>query len=196
MDKNEHYRQVFLSFKELCAADQQPCSFSKYCRKHGVEQSKMRQILGDEFQNIRTLPGYTCVNSRLYATIYENFKKLCADGNQPGTFKDYCAGFGVSYKQVHSYLNNHKLRLVGLSGYSGPTGYLGKGRGEGKGRYAEVPFEDVIFEEAGFLPVGDANVITVSVDGHVAVRFPSDTDVAVIAKFVKKMGKEADHVES
>ena len=47
----------------------------------------------------------------------------------------------------------------------------------------------MIFEEAGFLPAGDGNVITVKVDGHVAVSFPADTDVAVIARFVKKMGK-------
>lgn len=192
MDKKERHRQVFLSFKELCALGQQPCSFNKYCMEHGVNQNLMRQILKNEFQNIRTLPGYECVNSRLYATIYENFKNLCAEGKQPGTFKDYCSSFGVSRAQIHGYLKNHGLRVVGLPGYSGPTGNLGKGRRN----YAEVPFEEVIFEEAGFLPAGDSNVITVSVDGHVSVRFPADTDVAVIAKFIKKMGKEAGNVES
>lgn len=45
MDKKEHYRQVFLSFKELCASGRQPCSFSKYCKEHDVDQNKIRQIL-------------------------------------------------------------------------------------------------------------------------------------------------------
>lgn len=189
MDKKEHYRQVFLSFKNLCAADQQPCSFSRYCREHGVEHALMRQILGDEYQNIRTIPGYACGKSRLYATIYENFKTLCASGKQPGTFKDYCAGFGVSRKQIHTYLTNHGLRVVGLPGYVGPSG-------AGNRKCQSIPFEDVIFEEAGFLPAGDTNVITVSVDGHVAVHFPTDTDVSVIARFIKKMRKGVGHVES
>lgn len=104
MDKKEHYRQVFLSFKNLCATDQQPCSFSKYCREHGLEHAQVRQILGDEFQNIRTLPGYTCVNSRIYATIYENFKNLCAEGRQPGSFAAYCRSFGISWSKIHSYM--------------------------------------------------------------------------------------------
>lgn len=54
----------------------------------------------------------------------------------------------------------------------------------------------MIFEEAGFLPAESGNVITVKVDGHVAVSFPADTDVAIIARFVRKMGKEAGHVGS
>ena len=58
----------------------------------------------------------------------------------------------------------------------------------------EIPFEEVIFEEAGFLPAEGCNMITVKVNGHVAVSFPADTDVAVIAKFVRKIGKEAGHV--
>ena len=32
------------------------------------------------------------------------------------------------------------------------------------------------------------------VNGHVAVSFPADTDVAIIARFVRKMGKEVGHV--
>ena len=82
------------------------------------------------------------------------------------------------------YLRN--LRANTLPGYRRP----------GRSQCEAVPFEDVIFEEAGFLPTGDTNVITVSVDGHVAVHFPADTEVAVIAKFIKKMEKEAVHVES
>lgn len=69
------------------------------------------------------------------------------------------------------------------------------GHAEMRRKYNEIPFEEIIFEEAGFLPASNANVITVSVDGHIAVSFPADTDVAVVAKFIKKMGKEASHVE-
>lgn len=78
---------------------------------------------------------------------------------------------------------------MGLPGYIWPTGTGGR-------KCQSIPFEDVIFEEAGFLPAAETNVITVSVDGHVAVSFPADTDVAVIARFIKKMGKEVGHVES
>lgn len=189
MEKEEHYRQVFLSFKELCAQGRQPSSFRAYCIANGVDQSQMRQVLRNEFKNIKTLPGYGCVNSRLYADIYTRFKQLCAQGKQPGTFSSYCRSFGVTRDQIHSYLKNHHLRVVGLPGYTGPTGF-------GKGKSQEVPFENVIFEEAGFLPAEGGNVITVKVDGHVAVSFPADTDVAVIARFVRKMGKEAGHVGS
>ena len=84
-------------------------------------------------------------------------------------------------------MKNHHLRVAGLPGYTGPTGM-------GTGRSQKVPFEDVIFEEAGFLPAEGGNVITVKVDGHVAVSFPADTDVAIIARFVRKMGKEVGHV--
>ena len=77
--------------------------------------------------------------------------------------------------------------MAGLPGYTGPTG-------TGNNKSQEVPFEDVIFEEASFLPADTGNVITVKVDGHVAVSFPADTDVAVIAKFVRKMKKEDDRV--
>ena len=152
----------------------------------------MRQILGEEFQNIRTLPGYSCVTSRIYSTIYENFKSLCAEGRQPGSFGGYCRSFGISWAKIHSYMKNNRLTVIGLPGYSGPRLPSGV-RGS---RAQEIPFEDVIFEEAGFLPATETSVITVSADGHVAVSFPADTDVAVIAKFIKKMGKEAGHVES
>lgn len=52
----------------------------------------------------------------------------------------------------------------------------------------EVPFM------AGFLPAESCNVITVKVYGKVEVSFPADADLSVIAKFVRKMGKEAGHV--
>lgn len=53
----------------------------------------------------------------------------------------------------------------------------------------------MIFEEAGFLPAESCNVITVRVDGNVEVSFPEDTDLSVIVKFIRKMGKEVTHVE-
>ena len=189
MGKVELYRQVFLSFKQLCAEGRQPSSFRAYCIANGVDQRQMRQVLKSEFQDIKTLPGYCCVKSRLYGEIYERFKQLCAQGRQPGTLSSYCRSFGVTYGHLHSYLYRKHLRVAGLPGYTGPTG-------TGNNKSEEVPFEDVIFEEAGFLPADTGNVITVKVDGHVAVSFPADTDVAVIAKFVRKMGKEVGHVGS
>ena len=148
----------------------------------------MAQVLKGEYQHIRTLPGYTSVGD-ICRTIYEEFKRLCADGRQPGTFKAYCLQHGITRKQMHGYLNRNKLRVHGLPGFKGPAG-AGTLTHSGQ----EIPFEEVIFEEAGFLPADTGNVITVKVDGHVAVSFPSDTDVAVIAKFVRKMGKGVDDV--
>ena len=57
----------------------------------------------------------------------------------------------------------------------------------------------MIFEEAGFLPAESCNVITVRVDGNVEVSFPADTDLSVIAKFIRKIGKDGwtdeDHLQ-
>lgn len=187
MDKETLYRQVFTSFKNLCAIGEQPSSFSKYCSDHGVNPNLMPIIVKGEYQNIRTLPGYRfrrdihSVGTR-YMEIYENFRELCAQGRQPGTFRDYCAGFGVNRDQMHSYLRRNHLKVAGLPGYDGPAGV-------GVPHCRDIPFDEIIFEESGFLPTGDGNVITVKVDGHVAVSFPADTDVAVIARFVRKMGK-------
>lgn len=83
----------------------------------------------------------------------------------------------------------NKLRITDIPGFTWSNGRCAS-------RYREIPFEDVIFEEAGFLPAEGGNVITVKVNGHVAVSFPADTDVAVIARFVRKMGKEVGHVGS
>jgi len=188
MDKVELYRQVFTSFRTLCAEGKQPSSFNAYCKGHGVSQCQMAQVLKGEYQRIRTLPGYTSIGGRCH-TVYEEFKDLCAQGRQPGTFKDYCLRYGISRQQMHSYLKRNGLKVAGLPGYTGPSGTA-------ISSCQEMPFEDVIFEEAGFLPADSGNVITVKIDGHVAVSFPADTDVAVIAKFVRKMGKEAGHVGS
>lgn len=188
MDKVELYRQVFQSFKALCARGEQPCSFSAYCRDYGVEQNQMRQILKGEFQNIRTLPGYRNI-SHICSEIYEEFKQKCAEGKQPGTFADFYSVHGVTWEQMHGYLKRNKLKVVGLPGYKMLTG-------GSRSQSQEIPFEEVIFEEAGFLPAEGCNMITVKLDGHVAVSFPADTDVAIIARFVRKMGKEAGHVGS
>lgn len=188
MDKEELYRQVFTTFRTMCAEGKQPSSFNAYCKAHGVVQCQMAQVLKGEYQRIRTLPGYVSIGSRC-RTIYEEFKNLCAEGRQPGTFKAYYNSRGVTRRQMDGFQRRNKLKVVGLPGYTGPTG-------TGNGRCQGVPFEDVIFEEAGFLPADNGYAITVKVDGHVAVSFPADTDVAVIAKFVRKMGKEAGHVGS
>lgn len=186
MEKVELYRLVFNSYKELCASGLQKESFSAYCRAYGVEHSRMRSVLKDEFKAIRSLPGYVSTG-KICRQIYDEFKSLCAEGKQPCTFKEYYNRYGITREQMHSFQKRNKLNVAGLPGYSGRSG-------TGCGKCKEIPFEDVIFEEAGFFPAGDTNVITVSVDNHVAVRFPADTDIDVIARFIRKMGKEAGHV--
>lgn len=188
MDKVELYRQVFTSFRRLCAEGKQPSSFNAYCKAHGVMQCQMTKVLKGEYQRIKSLPGYTSTGS-ICREIYEDFKSLCAEGRQPSTFRAYYKSRGVSRKQMEGFQHRNKLKVVGLPGFTGPDG-------TGNVKCQEVPFEEVIFEESGFLPADTGNVITVKVDGHVAVSFPADTDVAVIARFVRRMGKEAGHVGS
>ena len=146
-------------------------------------------VLKEEYQSLNDIPGYTRGSSLKFrcSQVYEEFKTLCADGRQPGTFIDYYKGFGITKKQMKDFLFRNRLRVVDLPGYTSPfTG--------GSPRYKEIPFEDIIFEEAGFLPAESCNVITVRVDGNVEVSFPADTDLSVIAKFIRKMGKEVTHV--
>lgn len=88
---------------------------------------------------------------------------------------------------MKDFLWRNRLRVSDLPGYTSP--HTGR-----SSRYKEIPFEDVIFEEAGFLPAESCNVITVRVDGNVEVSFPADTDLSVITKFIRKMGKEDSHV--
>ncbi|WP_322933785.1 hypothetical protein VCM39_03950 [Bacteroides sp. CG01] len=166
----------------------QPSSFSSYCRKNGVKESQMRQILKDEFQPIKTLPGY-CNIGMLCSRIYYDFKSLCASGRQPGSFTAYYRKHGITSKQMVGFQWRNKLKVAGLPGFKGPPG-TSTPHGQ------EIPFEDVIFEESGFLPAGGANVISVKVDGQVVVSFPADTDPAVVAKFVQRIGKGGSHVES
>lgn len=193
MDKVGLYRQVFLSYKELCAKGVQSCSFHSYCLEHGVDQCQMPIVLKGDFEKIRTLPGYRLIRkdgtNDLCWRIYNEFKELCAAGKQPGTFRSYCNKYGITKRQMDGFKHRNKVKVAGLPGYIGPVA-------TGNGKCQSIPFENVIFEEAGFLPAADTNVITVSVDGHVAVRFPADTDVDVIARFIKKMGKGAGNVES
>lgn len=186
MDKVELYRQVYFTFKELCADGKQPCSFRAYCKEYGVDQSRMQMVLKGEYIPVTKLPGYVRDGGKalICSRIYEDFKKLCAQGNQPGSFKSYHESFGITRTEMHSYLNRNKLKVVGLLGFTAIHASHAQ----------EIPFEDVVFEEAGFLPCNDENVITVRVDGHVAVSFPANTDVDVVAKFVNKMRKEARHV--
>ncbi|WP_347286120.1 hypothetical protein [uncultured Bacteroides sp.] len=88
---------------------------------------------------------------------------------------------------MDGFKRRNKVKVAGLPGYTEP-------KGSGNVKCQSIPFEEVIFEEAGFLPAYTGNMITVKVDGHVAVSFPADTDVAVIARFVRRMGKEAGDV--
>lgn len=187
MDKVAKYRQVFNSFRDLCSQGEQPSSFRVYCIEHGVDCVQMRSVLKNEFRNVKELPGYRLrVSKRAIgkkcSRIFEEFKSLCAAGHQPGTFAKYYKKYGITREQMRDYQKRNKLKVLGMPGYTWSTG-IGMPRGQ------EIPFEEVIFEEAGFLPADSGNVITVKVDGHVAVSFPADTDVAVIAKFVRKMGK-------
>ena len=165
-----------------------------YCKGHGVRPDKMSIVLKDEFDGPQSIPGYVRCSSYGAPSIgcrctkvYEDFKRLCDAGRQPGTFKSYCHQHGITKSQMSNFLQRKGLRVAGLPGYKGPPGTSCI-------KCIEVPFENVIFEEAGFLPAESGNVITVKVDGHVAVSFPADTDVAVIARFVRKMGKEAGDV--
>lgn len=194
MDKVAKYRQVFNSFRNLCAQGKQPSSFRAYCIERGVDCAQMRSVLKNKFRNVRELPGYRIrVSKRAIgkkcSRVFEEFKVLCAAGSQPGTFAEHYKKYGITRGQMRGYQKRNHLKVLGLPGYTWSNG-MGSPRGQ------EIPFEDVIFEDAGFLPADSGNVITVKVDGHVVVGFPADTDVAVIAKFVREMGKGGDHVGS
>ena len=186
MDKVDLYRQVFNAYKELCAKGETVVYFSRFCKEYGIDSHQMRWTLGKEFVNIKTLPGYKSISTRC-SEVYESFKNLCSEGRQPGSFAGYYKSFGIGRRQMERFMYRNNLRITDITGFAWSNGRCGS-------RYSEVPFEEVIFEEAGFLPADSGNVITVKVDGHVAVIFPADTDVAVIARFVRKMGKEAGDV--
>lgn len=189
MDIVERYRQVFMSFKDMCASGTQNCTFSQFCREQGMEADQMRKILKDEFEPIRSLKGYRRPGN-LYREVYDNFRLLCAEGRQSQSFAEYYRGYGLRRKQVEGYMWRNKLRISELPGYrKASTGHCRLNSG-----HQEIPFEDIVFEETGFLPVPGNPSITVKVWDHVAVSFPADTDIDIIAGFIKKMGKEVGHV--
>ena len=190
MTRKELYRQVYYEFKDLCARGQQPGSFVAYCRSKGVGRDSVRMALGEEYQLLHTLDGYTrrsiSPENRKYMQVYLDYKELCGKGEQPGDFKNYCQSLGLKASAVYRFLYDRNISIKSIQGYQLPKT---SGR-----RYESVPFEDIIFEESGFLPGSVNKVITVQVDGHVSVSFPADTDVDVVARFVSQLGKEVSHV--
>lgn len=192
MTRKEQYRQIYKEFKDLCARGQQPGSFLAYCKSKGVRSDCLRTSLGEEFQDLHTLDGYTRKSTSpkkdKYMRAYLDYKELCHKGDQPGSFKSYCRSLGLNAQAVYMFLSHRNISISGIEGYE----YHSKLRH----RYEGIPFEEVVFEESGFLPAEGNNVITVQVDGHVSVSFPSDTNVDVVAEFVRKLGKEVSHVGS
>lgn len=191
MEEKETYREVYETFRALCARGEQPCSFFEYCHRCGVTYGKLKDVLCDEYAGVQGIAGYSrmkiSTSENEYMQLYNGFKELCGNLEQIGSFAQYCEERGYNRWRVYTFLYRKGIKISDLPGYINPSTL----------RYREaIPFEDVIFEEAGFLPTGNGNAITVRVDGHVVVSFPADTDVGVIAKFINKMGKEACHVES
>lgn len=84
-------------------------------------------VLKEEYQSLSEIPGYTRGSSLKFrcSQVYEDFKFLCADGRQPGTFIDYYKGLGITKKQMESYLWRNKLRVIDLPGYTSPFGCPG-----------------------------------------------------------------------
>ena len=191
MDKVKLYRQVFTEFKELCALGKQSCSFAFFCRDHGVNPAEMRSVLKDEYQKVTTLPGYMHGRDVGFVCfdIYKKFKALCAEGKQPGSFCSFYKGFGITKRQMDHFMNRTQLKIYDIPNFSDTLWYGGMAP-----HIEEVPFENIIFEESGFVPTNSNKEITVNMENHVSVSFPADTDISVIIDFIKKMGKEADHV--
>lgn len=185
------YEAVFDGFKSLCSQGKQPGSLKQYCDSEGVSYGGIKHWIKKRGMRLSDCEGYDRFFSQRILSecgkrglaLYEEFKSLCGQNRQPCSFSAFCARNGLRASNVMSLLRTRGTGLSDIPGY----------RGRRPGKAMEVPFENVIFEEAGFLPA-ENNVITVSVDGHVAVSFPVDTDIAVVAKFVMKMGKEAGHV--
>ena len=120
MDKVELYRQVFNSYKKMCVEGKQPSSFHAYCKKHGVSQCQMPVVLKDDYQPVKTLPGYVRDSGKalVCSRIFNDFKNLCAEGNQPGSFASFCKSFGITWGQMYAYLTQNKLRVSDLARYS------------------------------------------------------------------------------
>lgn len=127
MDKVDQYREVYRSFIALCGKWKQDCSFVEYCRQNGVDAGYMNDILGDEFQGVRHIPGYKMTHvgknkatTLLYGRIFDDFKVLCADGRQPGSFVAYCKERGIEYSRMNRYLNVRNLKVGSIPGYQRP----------------------------------------------------------------------------
>lgn len=143
MDKAELYRQVSNAYKDLCATGKAIVPFSRFCREHGVDSHQMRWTLGKEFvnrENFRDISIYTRCSE-----VYESFKVLCSEGCQPGAFAGYYRPFGIGRRQMERFMNRNKFRIIDLPGFAWSNG-------RSSSRYKEVPFEEVIFGDAGFLP--------------------------------------------
>lgn len=191
MEEKDTYRKVYETFRALCVRGEQPCSFFEYCHRCGVTYGKLKDVLRDEYAGVQGIAGYSrmkiSTSEEEYMKLYNGFKELCENRDQDESFAQYCEERGYNRWRVYTFLYRKGLKISDLPGYINPSTL----------RCGDmVPFENVIFEESGFLPAGDSSAITVKVDDHVAVSFPADTDVDVVAKFVKKLGKEVGHVES
>ena len=143
-------------------------------------------LLKDECRSLNIAPGYSSIGA-LCRRVYDDFKLLCAEGKQPGTFSSYFKSFGITAKEMERFRYSNNIKISELPGYSrfGTSGTL---------QVKDMAFEEVIFEESGFFPAASNDVITVKVDGYAEVCFPGNTDVAVLVDFVKKMGREVCHV--
>lgn len=195
MLKIELYSQIFASFKELCASGNQTCSLSSYCEQYDVDRSRMDDWLHENNLKVSELPGFSRIHSRRNPSVmeeclqaYNDFKELCASGQQVSSFFRFYRGRNLTKDQMRRCMIKYKL--VGVTELPGYVYFMQRDSQSAQ----EVPFENVIFEEAGFLPAEDVRAIKVMVDARIAVVFPADTDVDVVARFIKKMGEECGHV--
>ena len=104
-----------------------------------------------------SIPSYSRLTrlGLLYSKVYEEYKDLCFHGKSPSSLTEYCGSHGTTWQKVDRYLRRNKLTVIGLPGYTNPRhSRLAK-------QYKEIPFEDVIFKETGFLPSGSCHMITV-----------------------------------
>ena len=91
------YKQVYDEYAKLCSEGRQDCSFIAYCHERGVEYRNLTGSLGKRFSNIKSLPGYKRIRSKsgisglgqLCLKVYNEFKVICAEGAQSGSFASY-----------------------------------------------------------------------------------------------------------
>lgn len=197
MNEVDLFKQAYASYKEQCATERQSRTFLEYCHDNGVPTEQMCLRLKMEYQTQKVLCGDKAENgvAVLCTQVYDDFKRLCADGRQPGTFKSYCDNFGITRSDVHNHLSRKGLRVDGLPGFSRQQcGGRSQMRASGAPQCGGTPFEDVIFEEAGFLPATGGKSISVRVGARVTIDFPADASVATVACFVREILKGVGHV--